>query len=50
MVTHDKLRIALPSGPGGEDNYVVGLATDFTVDTVGASYGKGHGKVTGGLA
>lgn len=34
MVTHDQLRIALPSGPGGEDNYVLGLAVDFSVDTV----------------
>jgi hypothetical protein len=34
MVTHDHLRIALPSGPGGQDNYVLGLALDRSVDTV----------------
>jgi hypothetical protein len=35
MVGHDHLRIALPSGPGGEDNYVLGMAMDFSSDTVG---------------
>jgi hypothetical protein len=34
MVTHDHLRIALPSGPGGQDNFVLGLAVDRSVDTV----------------
>ncbi|KAF5838366.1 hypothetical protein DUNSADRAFT_2976 [Dunaliella salina] len=33
FVTQDDIRLALPSGPGGEDNYVLGLAVDFCADT-----------------
>ncbi|KAL6765830.1 hypothetical protein V8C86DRAFT_3021642, partial [Haematococcus lacustris] len=32
QVTHNNLRIALPNGPGGADNYVLGLALSTTVD------------------
>ncbi|GAX83523.1 hypothetical protein CEUSTIGMA_g10948.t1 [Chlamydomonas eustigma] len=33
MVTSDKTRIALPSGVDGADNFVVGLAVDYSYDT-----------------
>eukprot|EP00983_Pelagomonas_calceolata_P099025 1158414-Pelagomonas_calceolata.AAC.4 len=39
FVTQDDIRLALPSGPGGEDNYVLGLAVDFCADTVRALQG-----------
>ncbi|KAJ9509062.1 hypothetical protein QJQ45_001551 [Haematococcus lacustris] len=32
QVTHNNLRIALPNGPGGADNFVLGLAFSTTVD------------------
>ncbi len=34
MVSHSHLRIALPNGPSGSDNFVMGLAMDRSVDTV----------------
>ena len=34
MVTDDSTRIALPSAPGGGDNFVVGLAMDTSCDVV----------------
>ena len=34
MVTEDSTRIALPSAPGGDENFVVGLAVDTSCDVV----------------
>jgi hypothetical protein len=36
MVTDDRTRMALPSGPGGEDNCVVGIAIDTSCNVVRA--------------
>ena len=37
LVTDDAIRIALPSGPGGADNCVLGLGMDYCADTVSCS-------------
>ncbi len=34
MVSGDRIRIMLPSGPGGADNFVLGLGLDLTTDLV----------------
>jgi hypothetical protein len=34
LVVDDSLRIALPYASGGDDNFVLGLAVDMTVDLV----------------
>ena len=34
MVTGDNTRIALPSAPGGDDNFVIGLAIDTSCNAV----------------
>ena len=43
MVTDDRTGLRMPNTPSNDDNYVLGLAVDFTCDTVGRQGGRGRG-------